>query len=117
MARTLLKGSSMSNFANYRDHTGSNPDKFFKSTLFKSERLLLGLNCLEPGQEQAVHTHEGQDKFYFVVEGEGEFRVGEESRTAGVGETVWAPSGVDHGVTNKGTGRVVLLVGIAPAPG
>jgi hypothetical protein len=29
---------------------------------------------------------------------------------------VWAPSGVDHGVRNDGSERLVLLVGIAPAP-
>jgi hypothetical protein len=41
----------------YRDHTGSSAEKFFKSTLFQSSRLLLGLNCLEPGQTQATHMH------------------------------------------------------------
>jgi len=29
---------------------------------------------------------------------------------------VWAPAGVTHGVTNTGTERLVLLVGIAPSP-
>jgi mannose-6-phosphate isomerase-like protein (cupin superfamily) len=28
---------------------------------------------------------------------------------------VWAPAGVTHGVTNTGSSRLVLLVGIAPA--
>jgi quercetin dioxygenase-like cupin family protein len=107
----------MSNFTHYRNHVGSNPDKQFKSTLFQSHRLLLGLNCLEPGQSQHAHTHDDQDKFYFVVEGEGEFVVGDERQMAGEGMTIWAPAGVDHGVTNNGTKRLVLLVGIAPAPG
>lgn len=107
----------MSVFEDYRVHTGSSPRKFFKATLFQSERLLLGLNCLEPGQEQHVHTHDGQDKFYFVVEGTGHFTVGDETREAGEGWTVWAPAGVPHGVANGGGRRLVLLVGIAPAPG
>jgi quercetin dioxygenase-like cupin family protein len=107
----------MSHFADYRAHTGSHPEKFFKSTLFQSPHLLLGLNCLEPGQTQSVHAHAGQDKFYFVVEGEGEFSVGAEKQTAGAGLVVWAPAGVDHGVTNTSDKRLVLLVGIAPAPG
>jgi quercetin dioxygenase-like cupin family protein len=106
----------MSFFRNYRDHVGAHPTKFFKSTLFQSERLLLGLNCLEPGQEQHVHTHAGQDKFYFVVEGSGTFTVGNEVRDAGVGTTIWAPADVPHGVANTGTERLVVLVGIAPAP-
>lgn len=104
-------------FRDYHDHVGARPDKFYKATLFESPRLLLGLNCLEPGQTQHAHSHDGQDKFYFVVEGEGEFVVGEATRTAGAGVTVWAPSGVDHGVTNHGDQRLVLLVGIAPGMG
>lgn len=107
----------MTMFADYREFTGANAEKFFKSTLFQSARLLLGLNCLEPGQEQHVHTHAGQDKFYFVVEGSGTFRVGPEEREAGAGTVVWAPADVPHGVVNTGAARLVLLVGIAPAPG
>ena len=32
------------------EHTGINESKFYKTTLFRSDALLLGLNCLEPGQ-------------------------------------------------------------------
>ena len=103
-------------FMDYRPHVGARTDKFYKTTLFQSERLLLGLNCLEAGQTQHVHTHDDQDKFYLVLEGEGEFVVGEETQLAGAGVTVWAPAGVEHGVTNKGEARLVLLVGIAPSP-
>lgn len=107
----------MTYFFDYHAHTGSNPEKFFKSTLFQTPRLLLGLNCLEPGQVQQVHEHDDQDKFYYVIEGEGDFAVGNEKGLAGAGMVVYAPAGVEHGVTNTGKQRLVLLVGIAPAPG
>ena len=55
-------------FINYKDFVGTNPEKLFKVTLVKSERLMLGLNCLEPGQIQKVHDHSDQDKFYFVLQ-------------------------------------------------
>lgn len=106
----------MSNFTDYRGRVGSLPDKQFKATLFQSGRLMLGLNCLEPGQSQHAHVHGDQDKFYFVVEGTGEFDVGDESRSASEGMVVWAPAGVRHGVTNGADRRLVLLVGIAPFP-
>jgi mannose-6-phosphate isomerase-like protein (cupin superfamily) len=101
---------------NYRDHVGVGTGKHHKATLFRSERLLLGLNCLEPGQSQAVHTHADQDKFYLVEEGSGTFTVGDEVFEAGVGQVIWAPAGVDHGVRNEGSDRLVLVVGIAPGP-
>ncbi|MCS6909537.1 MAG: cupin domain-containing protein [Anaerolineales bacterium] len=104
----------MSHFTDYCLHVGSKPEKFYKATLFQSRRLMLGLNCLEPGQAQPVHDHADQDKFYFVVEGQGEFVVGEESRTVGEGGVVWAPAGVPHGVTNRGDRRLVIWMGIAP---
>jgi quercetin dioxygenase-like cupin family protein len=104
----------MANFMHYATHVGSNPDKQFKATLFETGRLMLGLNCLEPGQSQHAHTHDDQDKFYFVVEGAGEFTVGDEIRMVGTGSLIVAPAGVPHGVQNKGTDRLVVLVGIAP---
>jgi quercetin dioxygenase-like cupin family protein len=98
------------------EHVGLNAEKFYKTTLFQSEALLLGLNCLEPGQVQKPHDHADQDKFYYVVEGNGRFQLGNDQITASAGEGVLAPSGVVHGVTNEGNGRLTLLVGIAPSP-
>ena len=106
----------MQTIKNYRDHVVAGEKRVGKSTLFRSSQLLLGLNALEPGVAQSVHTHEGQDKFYYVLEGKGEFVVGDEVSEAGVGHVVWAPTGVEHGVRNHGTDRLVLLVGMAPAP-
>lgn len=100
----------------YRSFVGVNPEKFYKSTLAQSEHLMLGLNCLEPGQEQKVHDHSGQDKFYFVLEGEGLFTVGDEVKVAGIGMLVWAPATIPHGVKNQTAQRLVILMGIAPAP-
>lgn len=99
-----------------QDHVGVNEQKFYKTTLFRSDALLLGINCLEPGQVQKAHDHADQDKFYFVVEGQGRFVLGDEVQTAAAGEVVWAPAGVIHGVSNEADARLTLLVGIAPAP-
>jgi len=98
------------------EHTGARPEKFYKTTLFRGDALLLGLNCLEPGQTQQPHEHDDQDKFYYVVAGNGRFWLGDEQLTATAGEVVWAPAGLTHGVTNEGEQRLTLLVGIAPAP-
>ena len=107
----------MSNFTFIEQHTGANPEKFYKTTLFSSSRLLLGLNCLEPGQAQSLHDHDDQDKFYYVVEGRGRFEIGATQQDVGPQGVVWAPAGVPHAVNNRGDRRLVLLVGIAPAPG
>jgi len=104
----------MSYFLNWRDFEGANPEKFFKSTLWQGEHVMIGLNCLEPKQTQPVHAHAGADKFYFVIGGRGSFTVGEEVRTVEAGSVVIAPAGIPHGVTNSGAERLSLLVAIAP---
>ena len=104
----------MSHFLNWRDFEGSNPEKFFKATLWQGEHIVVGLNCLEPNQKQSIHAHDGADKFYFVIAGHGSFTVGEEERDVDAGAVVIAPAGVPHGVVNSGAERLSILVAIAP---
>ncbi len=104
----------MSNFLNWREFEGVNPEKFFKATLWQGEHVMVGINCLEPNQTQPVHAHSGADKFYFVLTGRGSFTVGDEIQTIETGTVVIAPAGVPHGVTNSGSERLSLLVAIAP---
>ena len=49
------------------------PEKMLKVGLFDTPRMFCDVYCLEPEQEQAPHTHEGADKLYYVLDGEGEF--------------------------------------------
>jgi len=90
-------------------------DKMAKVDCFRSERLLVGLNCFEPGQTQAVHAHAGADKFYVVLSGKANFVVGERTVVAGPGDLVLAPAGIPHGVARAET-RTVVLVAITPPP-
>lgn len=104
----------MNYFLDWREHIGAQAEKFYKTTLWQGRHVMVGLNCLEPDQTQSVHAHEGADKFYFVLEGTGQFSVGTEERAAETGSLVVAPAGVPHGVRNTGRDRLSLLVAIAP---
>jgi mannose-6-phosphate isomerase-like protein (cupin superfamily) len=92
------------------------PEKLKKVNLFSSDRMFCDVYGLEPGQEQTAHTHSGADKVYFVLDGVGSFRIGEQERTAGSGHAVWAPAGASHAVRNSGSVRLTLLVFMAPNP-
>ena len=56
------------------------PEKMGKTDLVRGEHLFAGLNCFEPGQSHAPHSHPGQDKLYVVLEGSGEVQIGAETR-------------------------------------
>ena len=106
----------MNHFLNWKDQVGSQTEKFYKTTLWQGEHMMVGLNCLEPGQQQKTHAHDGADKFYFVLEGLGSFIIGDEEQGAAQGTLVVAPAGIPHGVANNSTTRLSLLVAIAPPP-
>jgi mannose-6-phosphate isomerase-like protein (cupin superfamily) len=98
------------------EHAVFDAERMGKSTLFRSDRVLVGLNCFEPGQEHRLHTHAGQDKVYHVLSGDGVFLLedGEVPMEAGV--MLSAPDGVPHGIRNTGRERLVVLAVLAPAP-
>ncbi len=72
--------------------------------------------CLEPGQRQKIHSHDGNDKIYYVLEGTGRFTVGTQTRLLEPGEITCAFSRQPHGVENTGKHRLTCLVFMAPHP-
>ncbi len=90
--------------------------KMGKSTLFRSERMLVGLNAFEPGQEHALHAHAGMDKVYQVLAGRGLFLLEDREIPMASGVLLVAPEGVAHGIRNTGTERLVVLAILAPSP-
>ena len=92
------------------------PDRMGKSTIFSSDRLLVGLNCFEPGQSHALHTHAGMDKVYHVLSGRGRFLLEDRELDMDAGTMLVAPEGVAHGIRNSGSERLIVLAILAPAP-
>jgi mannose-6-phosphate isomerase-like protein (cupin superfamily) len=97
-------------------HAVFDSEKMGKATLFRSERLMVGLNCFEPGQEHRLHSHAGMDKVYLVVQGSGRFVLEDRELPMEAGALLVAPQGVPHGIRNDGGGRLVVLAVLAPAP-
>ncbi len=91
-------------------------DKMKKVNLFDTERMFCDVYCFEPGQEQTAHAHKGADKVYYVLQGIGQVRVGQETRDLGPGGIALAPAGAEHGVRNAGPDRLTVLVFMAPKP-
>jgi quercetin dioxygenase-like cupin family protein len=80
--------------------------------LARGSTLFLGLNCFEPGQMQAAHTHADADKFYLVLAGKARMRVGNDLVVASSGDVIWCPAGVTHGV-EEALERTTMMVGMS----
>ena len=79
--------------------------------------MFVGLNCFEPGQEHALHSHAGQDKLYVVLQGTALVEVGSETRTLVAGDAAFAASAVPHSIRNVGASRLIVMAVLAPPPG
>ena len=98
------------------DHAVYDPARMGKSTLFESDRLLVGLNSFEPGQEHRLHAHAGMDKVYYVLTGRGIFLLEGREEPMETGMMLVAPEGVLHGIRNTGSERLLVMAILAPAP-
>jgi quercetin dioxygenase-like cupin family protein len=87
-----------------------------KTSLFETPQMFCDIYCLEPGQSQKLHSHTGATKFYYVIEGEGCFHIGDRTSQLGPGGLAYATPGQPHGVDNNSTSRLTLLVAMAPNP-
>ena len=97
-------------------HAVYDPNKMGKATIFRSDRMLVGLNAFEPGQEHKLHSHAGMDKVYHVLSGSGLFLLEGREIAMEAGVMLIAPAGVPHGIRNTGTERMLVLAILAPAP-
>src|SRR5262249_318401 len=99
-----------------RDHVQLSLDRMAKIALASTERALLDLYCVAPGQAQKPHSHAGEDKISFVPEGTGRFSLGGAEEKLEAGDALVAPAGVEHGLVNDGTAPLLVLVVVTPPP-
>jgi quercetin dioxygenase-like cupin family protein len=62
-----------------------------------------------------VHTHEREDEYSYVLEGEVGFEIGHEVLTATAGQVVAKPRGIPHAFWNAADAPARVLEVIAPA--
>ncbi len=90
--------------------------KLNKVNLFETSQMFCDVYCLEPGQAQKIHSHADATKFYYVIEGKATITIGTQKKELGPGNLAWAVPGEPHGVENRSSARVVLLVAMGPNP-
>ena len=91
-------------------------DKMARVALATTDRSQLDLYCVAPGQSQRAHTHDAQDKIYYVLEGAGRFSLGGADERLAAGDALVAPAGVQHGLVNDGAEPLLVLVVVTPPP-
>jgi len=69
---------------------------------------------LPAGGSTTPHYHVRTEEIYFLLEGQGLMRVGQESAAVGPGDAIAIPPGTSHQITNTGKGVLRFLCCCAP---
>jgi mannose-6-phosphate isomerase-like protein (cupin superfamily) len=69
--------------------------------IIRREDLKMSLVSVRPHDALPVHTHDREDQLYYVLEGEGTIRMGDQDFELRPGEAVTIPPGIAHGVRNE----------------
>lgn len=75
----------------------------------------LAEELLPPGQAVTPHFHGHTEEVYYIIEGTGEMRIGDETAEVGPGDAVYIPPNHVHSLRNTGDTpmRIVLVCGPA----
>jgi len=77
-----------------------------------------GASCVEftaaPGFDTGLHVHERLEETFYVLDGEFEFRAGEETFQATAGASIFVPPRVPHAFANRGAAPSKLLLIMSP---
>ena len=96
----------------YRAHGGAIAQMILDQRTLK-EIGFLASATLERGKVIESHI-DPMEEIYFIMKGEGEMTVGEETRSVVPGDAVWIPCGEPHSLTNSGDGELFILVVASP---
>jgi mannose-6-phosphate isomerase-like protein (cupin superfamily) len=74
----------------------------------------LACGTLGPGKEIEAHI-DPMEEIYFIMSGEVEMTVGDETRRVKPGDAIWIPTGSSHSLHNTGKEDCFLLIIASPA--
>lgn len=69
---------------------------------------------VSPGESTSLHYHPRTEEIYYIIAGQGEMRLGDETRQVGPGDAIAIPPGQIHQITNRGQETLKLLCCCAP---
>ena len=93
-----------------------NADKFLKKVPLDTDKMEVNAFYFKPRQFLPFHKHPATDELFYIVEGVGEFTVGNESVIVGPTSAVYGPADVFHGLVNSGNKEMIVVSVQAPKP-
>lgn len=93
-----------------------NDEKLLKKVPLETDKIVFNTFYLKSRQFLPFHKHPATDEMFYIVEGVGEFTVGNESIIVGPTSSVYGPANIFHGVVNSSDKEMVIISVQGPKP-
>jgi mannose-6-phosphate isomerase-like protein (cupin superfamily) len=109
-------GASKIQKINVSDIKEFSTDAYMKKTPLDTDKFVFNTFYFSPRQILPFHKHPATDELFYIVDGVGQFTLGNENVMVGPGTTVYGPANVYHGLINHGNKELVVISVQSPKP-
>lgn len=95
----------------YIAHGGATATMLLDSSVLQGI-LFFAYGVLKPGKVIELHT-DPYEEIYYLLQGQGVMRVGDEEEKVTAGDAIWLPYGVPHRLVNDGDNDCIIVVAAA----
>ncbi|HEY8422955.1 MAG TPA: cupin domain-containing protein [Thermoclostridium sp.] len=109
----FIKNIEFSKVLNMEDLVAYQEGQVVSRTLSQGRNVSLTLFAFDKGEEISSHSSKG-DALVYLLDGEAEITVGEETYNVKKGETIVMPAGIPHALLAKERFKMLLVVVFNP---
>jgi len=91
-------------------------NELLKKVPLTTDKIIFNTYFLSPRQVLKLHKHPASDELFYIIEGRGEFTVGNDRVMVDSGSVIYGPADIPHGIVDSGDSPVVMISVQAPKP-
>lgn len=77
--------------------------------LVQNKFIIMGRHIIAPGKEHPANSHADEEECFYIIEGDGIVRVGEDEKEVTAGSFVYVPRNTLHSMKNTGETELEYL--------
>lgn len=101
---------------NINDIRAFDKNDLLKKVPLTTDKFVFNTYFLEPRQLLKLHKHPTTDELFYIIEGRGQFTVGNNQIMVDSGSVIYGPADVPHGLVNSGDKEIVMISVQSPKP-
>lgn len=109
MSNKILKNIDLSTILTLKDLVNYQPGQIVSKTLVQNKNVSLTLFAFDKEEEISTHSSHG-DAMVYVIDGSGQFTIGDKTYSLSEGQTIVMPSEVPHAVYAPEQFKMFLIV-------